>query len=137
MDLPIWLNLRKIYLWIFFIWPLRDSHNLIIVGTSPEDMLAAADEVSLMGGGLVVVRDKKVLAGLPLPVAGLMSDKDAFTVANKLEELHRAAKEIGCILPEPFMTISFLALPVIPELKITDCGLVDVNAFSIVELWTE
>ena len=74
---------------------------------------------------------------LALPVAGLMSNEDADTVSRLHEELHRAAQRIGCSLPSPFMTMSFLALPVIPELRITDFGLVDVTKFEIVDLWKQ
>ncbi len=113
----------------------HDSHNLILVGTNPPDMELAAKATAAMGGGLAVVSRGKVLATLPLPVAGLMSDLDAVTVAGQHEKVEQAAAQIGCTLPAPFMTMSFLALPVIPELKITDRGLVDVNKFAFVDLW--
>ncbi len=113
----------------------HDSHNLIIVGLAAGDMELAARTVSETGGGLAVVSGGKVLAALPLPLAGLISDRDARVVAAQHLELHAAAREIGCLLPAPFMTLSFLALPVIPELKITDLGLVDVNSFKLVDLW--
>ncbi len=113
----------------------HDSHNLIIVGLAAGDMELAARTVAEMGGGLAVVSGGRVLASLPLPVAGLISDQDARTVAAQHQELHTAAREIGCLLPSPFMTLSFLALPVIPELKITDRGLVDVKRFELVDLW--
>lgn len=115
----------------------HDSHNLILVGLEPEDMELAAKTVFETGGGLAVVSGGRVLASLPLPVAGLISDQDACTVAAQHVELHKAAREIGCTLPSPFMTMSFLALPVIPELKITDRGLVDVNRFEHVDLWAQ
>lgn len=113
----------------------HDSHNLILVGTDTTDMELAAETTAAMGGGLAVVSGGRVLAALPLPVAGLMSEQDALTVAGQHESVKHAALEIGCSLSEPFMTMSFLALPVIPELKITDMGLVDVNRFETVELW--
>jgi adenine deaminase len=87
-----------------------------------------------MGGGQAVVRDGKTLAALPLPVAGLMSTGRASDVAMELEHLHAAARACGCALPAPFMTLAFIALPVIPSLKITDLGLVDVDQFKIVPL---
>jgi adenine deaminase len=90
-----------------------------------------------MGGGLVVVLDGKVLASLPLPIAGLMAEASVSQVNSRLTALHQAAKTLGCKLPDPFMTLSFLSLPVIPELKITDKGLVDVNQFKIVPLFGE
>jgi len=90
-----------------------------------------------MGGGLVVVSDGKLLASLPLPIAGLMAKMPASEVRRNLETLHEAAKSLGCKIPDPFMTLSFLSLPVIPELKITDKGLVDVNQFKIVPVFGE
>lgn len=113
----------------------HDSHNLILVGLESEDMELAAKTVAETGGGLAVVSGGRVLVSLPLPVAGLISDQDARTVAAQHVKLHKAAREIGCSLPSPFMTLSFLALPVIPELKITDRGLVDVKRFELVDLW--
>lgn len=113
----------------------HDSHNLILVGLESEDMELAAKTVAETGGGLAVVSGGRVLATLPLPVAGLISDQEADTVAAQHVKLHEAAGGIGCSLPSPFMTLSFLALPVIPELKITDRGLVDVKRFELVDLW--
>ncbi len=115
----------------------HDSHNLICAGMSDEDMLLAAQLLGSCGGGWVVVQNGKVLAQLALPVAGLMSDRSAVEIAPDLDELHRAAKSIGCKLSSPFMALSFLALPVIPSLKLTDLGLVDVNKFSLVDLGVE
>jgi adenine deaminase len=115
----------------------HDSHNLVIVGTADEDMLKAAMTIRKMGGGLAVVSEGKVLASLPLPIAGLMTDAPVSRVHLQMEALHRAAKSLGCKLPDPFMTLSFISLPVIPELKITDKGLVDVNQFEIVPLFGE
>ena len=112
----------------------HDSHNCVLVGTSPEEMAHAARAVTDMGGGQAVVRGGKVLAALPLPVAGLMSTGGAAEVALGLEGLHAAARACGCVLPAPFMTLAFIALPVIPALKITDLGLVDVNQFKLVPL---
>lgn len=114
----------------------HDSHNLILVGSDAKDMEFAARTVARTGGGLAVVCGGRVLASLALPVAGLMSELDAASIAARYDDLHRAAREIGCTLPSPFMTISFLALPVIPELRITDLGLVDVGKFELVGLWT-
>jgi len=90
-----------------------------------------------MSGGLVAVLDGRVLAFLPLPIAGLMSEASVAQVNLQLEALHHAAKNLGCKIPDPFMTLSFLSLPVIPELKITDKGLVDVNQFKFVPLFGE
>ncbi len=113
----------------------HDSHNLVIVGTNDPDILKAAEAIQAMKGGLVAVSDKKVIASLPLPIAGLMSDASVAQVNLQLDAIHRAAKTLGCKIPDPFMTLSFLSLPVIPELKITDKGLVDVNQFKFVPLF--
>ena len=115
----------------------HDSHNLVIVGTNDEDILLALHRLKAMGGGLVTVMNRKVLADLPLPIAGLMADVSVCEVYQQLKALHRSAKSLGCKLPDPFMTLSFLALPVIPELKLTDKGLVDVTQFKIVPLFGE
>ena len=85
-----------------------------------------------MQGGFAVVEEGKILAGLPLPVAGLISLRPAEEVASKMEDLNEAAREIGATLQNPFITLSFLALPVIPELRITDQGLIDVSEFRII-----
>ena len=115
----------------------HDSHNLVIVGTNDQDILKAAEVIQAMSGGLVAVLDGRVLASLPLPIAGLMSEASVAQVNLQLEALHHAAKNLGCKIPDPFMTLSFLSLPVIPELKITDKGLVDVNQFKFVPLFGE
>ena len=113
----------------------HDSHNIIIVGTNDEDMFRAAKELKRMGGGLVAVAGGKVAAALALPIAGLMSDRPAEEVAENLTKLLDKAHTWGSRLANPFMTLSFLALPVIPELKLTDRGLVDVTQFKIVSLF--
>ena len=115
----------------------HDSHNLVIVGTNDQDMLRVVETIRKMGGGLAVVSEEKVLASLPLPIAGLMADFSVVEVDRRLKSLLNAAKGLGCNIPDPFMTISFLSLPVIPELKLTDKGLVDVNQFKIVPVFGE
>ena len=115
----------------------HDSHNLIVVGTNDQDILKTIEVIRVMRGGLTAVLDKKALASLPLPIAGLMSEASVTQVNLQLKALHRAAKILGCKLPDPFMTLSFLSLPVIPELKLTDKGLVDVSQFKIVPLFGE
>ncbi|MGC8787511.1 MAG: adenine deaminase C-terminal domain-containing protein, partial [Anaerolineae bacterium] len=115
----------------------HDSHNLVIVGTNDEDMLLAAHEVERLRGGLVAVADGQVLASLPLPIAGLMSDRPYEEVNAALKELLTVAHELGSNLHDPFMTLSFLALPVIPSLKLTDKGLVDVTQFKFVPLFED
>jgi len=111
----------------------HDSHNIIAIGTNDEDIFTAIKEIERLQGGLVVAAKGKVLARLALPLAGLLSDKPLEVVVSKLEKLERLAKDLGTTLPSPFSTLSFLALPVIPELRLTDLGLVDVNAFRLVK----
>jgi adenine deaminase len=115
----------------------HDSHNIVLVGTNDADMLKVTEVIQTMKGGLAVVSDGKVLASLPLPIAGLMSDASVARVNLQLEALHRAVKILGCKIRDPFMTLSFLSLPVIPELKLTDKGLVDVSQFKFVPLFGE
>ena len=113
----------------------HDSHNIIVVGTNDDDMVQAVMEIKKMGGGQVAVTNGNVMESLPLPIAGLMSQKSLQEVGDGVKRLLNSAKNIGCTLRDPFMTLSFLALPVIPELKITDKGLVDVNQFKIISLF--
>jgi adenine deaminase len=113
----------------------HDSHNIILVGTNDGDMKAALERIMDMGGGLVAACDGKIVSDLPLPVAGLMSLEPLPIVRIRLDELIGATHELGSQLSDPFMALSFLALPVIPELKITDLGLVDVTAFKRVSLF--
>ncbi len=110
----------------------HDSHNIVAVGTSDEDIFTAVKEIERLNGGLVVAADNKVLASLALPIAGLLSDEPLEIVVAKLEKLEQLAKDLGTKLPSPFSTLSFLALPVIPELRLTDLGLVDVNEFRLI-----
>jgi adenine deaminase len=112
----------------------HDSHNVIVVGTNDADMLAAVLAVAGTGGGLAVIDGEKTIALLPLPIAGLMSDQPIEKVRDQIEALKKAARALGCALNDPFMQLSFLALPVIPELKLTDRGLVDVGRFDFVPL---
>jgi len=111
----------------------HDSHNIIAVGTNDEDIFTAVKEIERLKGGLVVVAGGKVLGGLALPIAGLLSDEPLEAVVDRLEKLERLAKDLGVKLSSPFATLSFLALPVIPELRLTDLGLVDVNEFRLVK----
>ncbi len=103
----------------------HDSHNIIAVGTSDEDIFTAVKEIERLRGGLVAVGGGKILASLALPVAGLLSDEPLETVVNKLERLEKVAVEMGVKLASPFATLSFLALPVIPEIRLTDRGVVE------------
>lgn len=108
----------------------HDAHPLVVVGVSDSDMLLAAQAVIATGGGQAVAADGHVLATLPLPLAGLMSTRPAAEIARREAELRRAAHELGSSLPDPFATLSFLALPVIPSLRLTDEGLIDVERFA-------
>jgi adenine deaminase len=105
----------------------HDSHNLIVAGTNSEDMLACVRALEKSGGGFVVSAEGTVRSQLPLPIAGLLSEENAGTVCQQLQQLHEAARSLGCELASPFGTLSFLALPVIPELRITTQGLFDVS----------
>ena len=117
----------------------HDSHNIITVGVNDIDMAEAVERLIAMGGGAVLVRDKQVLEEIPLPLAGLMSDRSGEWVDKKLKDLeHAAVEELGVSGEvDPLMTLCFMALPVIPELKITDMGLFDVEAFRVISLDAE
>ena len=112
----------------------HDAHNLVVVGVSDEDMLACAARLQEIGGGIVVARDGAVRGELALPVAGLLSDEPVEDVVEALESLQEMLRDQGVQDSAPFMTLSFLALSVIPSLKITDRGLVDVDRFELVPL---
>lgn len=111
----------------------HDSHNICAVGACDDDIAVAVNRLRDIEGGFVVVRDGTVLAELSLPLAGLISLADHETVRDGLVRLRKAATELGSVLEEPFLQLAFLALPVIPHLKITDKGIVDVDRFEIVE----
>ncbi len=113
----------------------HDHHNLVAIGADDESILAAARAVAGMGGGLAVARGAHVMATLPLPIGGLMSGEPIESIREGLEVVVAAARELGSPLHDPFMAMSFLALEVIPSLKITDRGLVDVDRFQLVDLW--
>jgi len=111
----------------------HDSHNIIAVGANDGDIYTGIREVEKLQGGLVVVSGGKVLASLPLPIGGLMLEQPLEDVVAQLEKLKSLAAELGSNLASPFATLSFLALPVIPELRLTDLGLVDVNQFKLIK----
>ncbi len=113
----------------------HDSHNVVVAGTNDADMAVAVREIERTQGGLAAVRDGKLVGSVPLPVAGLMSDRPLEDVARDTEELFEAAHALGSSLANPFMAMSFLALPVIPSLRLTDRGLVDVEKFRFVSLF--
>ena len=113
----------------------HDSHNMVIIGTNDEDMYRAAVRLIKLQGGKVVVNNGEVLAELPLPIAGLISDKDYEFVTDSCDELNKAAMSLGCTLNDPFMAMAFLSLPVIPDLKITDKGIFDTNRFEFINIF--
>ncbi|WP_373355300.1 adenine deaminase [Pseudoroseicyclus sp. CXY001] len=115
----------------------HDSHHMIVVGTDRESMAAAANHLGALGGGVTIWRDGEELATVPLPIAGLMSDRPAAEVAAGAEALGRAMAACGCTLNNAYMQHSLLALVVIPELRISDLGLVDVRTFELVPLFEE
>jgi adenine deaminase len=112
----------------------HDAHNIVCVGVSDEDMALCVRRLAEIGGGIVAIEDRRIRAELALPVAGLMSDRPASEVVPALDVLVAELAEMGVRVPAPFMTLSFLALSVIPSLKITDQGLIDVERWQIVPL---
>lgn len=110
----------------------HDSHNICVVGANDSDMAAAANEIARLQGGLVAIRDGTVLAELPLPFAGLMSTQQIEKVNRVEKQLSEAAKSLSCAFASPFMVISFLSLAVIPEVRLTDKGIVDVSAAKLI-----
>lgn len=115
----------------------HDHHNIVVVGTNESDMALAANRLHEIQGGLVAVGDGKIYGEMCLPVGGLMSEKNADAVMEELEEMNQAVKKLGCELPAPFMTLSFISLPTVPELGLTDMGLVDVLAHKLIEVEAE
>src|SRR6266536_3295433 len=112
----------------------HDAHNVMVVGVDDADMAAAVNRLAEIGGGQVAVAGEQVLAEVPCPIGGLMSDRPAEEVAGAVERMEAASHELGARIAAPFMTMSFMALSVIPELKITDRGLVDTVRFELVPL---
>lgn len=110
----------------------HDSHNIVVLGTNDADMALAVEEIIHLQGGLAAVENGKTIASMALPVAGLLSDRPPEEVSAKLEILDGAAHNLGSVIPAPFALLSFLALPVIPELRLTDRGLFDVTRFEFV-----
>ncbi len=115
----------------------HDHHNLVVIGADDESMRTAVEAVAEAGGGQAAAEGDRVLARVPLPIAGLMSSRPASEVGENVRSLKRAAKSLGSPAPDPFTTMSFLALEVVPSLKLTDLGLVDVDRFEIVPLFVK
>ena len=113
----------------------HDSHNLIICGTNDEDMLIAAEEIKKLNGGTLIVKDGEVLASIQLEIGGLITGRKSADVVKDLKNLHCSIKDIAPDINfNPFLTLSFLSLPVIPVLKITDKGLFDVSKFDFIDI---
>ena len=114
----------------------HDSHHMIVVGTDRDMMASAANRLGEIGGGITVWKDGAEIASVPLPIAGVMSDRPAEEVAAAAERMVRAMADCGCRLNNAYMQHSLLALVVIPEIRISDLGLVDVTTFELTELFT-
>lgn len=104
----------------------HDHHNIVVTGVSDTDMALAVNEVARLHGGLAVACDGRILASMELPIGGLMSEKSPDEVEKELDVLNKAAESLGCTVAAPFMALSFISLPTVPELGLTDKGLVDV-----------
>ena len=113
----------------------HDAHNLLVAGTNDEDMALAANTLVECGGGMCAVADGKVLALVPLPIAGIMSDQPVEEVADLISKLDAAWKEMGCVINSPYMTMALIPLACLPELRLTNRGLVDCRTFQFVDLF--
>jgi len=113
----------------------HDSHNIVVLGTNDEDMYLAAVRIVKLRGGIVIVNEGCVVEELSLPIGGLMSEEKLEVVADRVDKLNFEVGKLGCKLNNPFMTLSFLTIPVIPELRLTDKGLIDVKKMKIVDLF--
>jgi adenine deaminase len=113
----------------------HDHHNIVVAGADDESMFNAVQAIAAARGGMAAAYNETVLAQLPLPIAGLMSDQPIETVRQQMEDLQAAVNQLGSPPDHPFDALSFLALPVIPSLKLTDLGLVDVDKFQLVSLF--
>ena len=115
----------------------HDAHNLLVAGTNDEDMALAANTLIECGGGMCAVADGEVLALVPLPIAGLMNDLPVEEMADLISKLDTAWKEMGCVINSPYMTMALVALACLPELRLTNRGLVDCRTFEFVDLFTD
>lgn len=112
----------------------HDHHNIVVVGANDGDMAAAVNEVARLNGGLCAVCDGKVLSSMELPIGGLMSEKTVNEVMEQPDVLNRDARSLGCEMDAPFMSLSFVSLPTVPDLGLTDMGLVDVLSHQLISL---
>ncbi|MBQ3372996.1 MAG: adenine deaminase, partial [Oscillospiraceae bacterium] len=115
----------------------HDAHNLLVAGTNDEDMALAANTLIECGGGMCAVADGKVLALVPLPIAGLMSEEPVEKVAELVSALSEAWTEMGCVINSPYMTMALIPLACLPELRLTNRGLVDCRTFQFVDLFVK
>ena len=115
----------------------HDAHNLLVVGTNDEDMALAANTLAACGGGMAVVADGEVLGLVELPIAGLMNDLGAQEMSERVHALEDAWAQIGCTMPSPFMTMALIPLACLPELRLTNRGLVDCTTFQFTDLFVE
>ncbi len=115
----------------------HDAHNLLVIGTNDDDMALAANTLIACGGGMTAVQNGRVLGTVPLPIAGLMNDRSADEMSALVEQLEQAWAQIGCTMPSPFMTMALIPLACLPELRLTDRGLVDCTTFRFVPLEVE
>ncbi len=113
----------------------HDAHNVVVAGTNDADIRCAIQQLERMQGGQIAVANGKIKAELPLPIAGLVSDRPLKEVMKRIDDLNAAARSLGCDLDAPFMTLSFLSLSPIPSLKLTDQGLIDAVKMQHTELW--
>ncbi|MDY3005748.1 adenine deaminase C-terminal domain-containing protein [Anaerococcus porci] len=112
----------------------HDNHNIVVVGENDYDMAKAVNHIEKINGGIAISLDGEIIGEMKLPIGGLMSEKGVEEVESEISALNKIAKDLGCDLKSPFMTLSFIALPVVPKLGLTDLGLVDVLAYKIIDL---
>ena len=113
----------------------HDSHNLIVTGTNDEDIIFSIEKLKEINGGIIIVKDNKVLASIPLEIGGLITARDCDDVIDDLSDIYLSIKHVAPKIDfNPFLTLSFLSLPVIPDLKLTDKGLFDVTKFNFIDI---
>ena len=115
----------------------HDSHDIIVVGTNEKDMYTAVSEIVKNGGGITAALDGKIIESLALPVAGLMSEESGLFVREKVKALYAAAEKLGSSIPDPYMAMAFLSLPPLPEIRITDHGVIDAVKFQVTDVFVE